>query len=157
MAFSINERCTGCTACARQCPVEAISGAPEVVHRIDPERCTDCGVCGMVCPEPFTVSDQFGLFVEHVPRSQRPRPVFDLETCNGCGSCVDICPFGSLSIDGPLYRGIARLSDPETCVACGYCEEICIKRAVWLETTETQSVTTTRPSSTPLDPREDER
>jgi ferredoxin len=133
MAYSIHDGCTGCTACARQCPVAAISGDPEQTHQIDAERCTDCGVCGLVCPEPFTVADGRGVFATHIPRSQRPRPVFDPETCNGCGSCVDICPFGSLSLDGPVFRGTAVLSAPESCVSCGYCEDICIKRAVWLE------------------------
>ena len=87
----------------------------------------------MVCPEPAVVTDAQGAFANHVPRSQRPRPAFDLETCNGCGSCVDVCPFGSLSLDGPVYRGVAFLSGPESCVSCGYCEDICIKRAVRLE------------------------
>lgn len=136
MAYTIHTSCTGCTACARQCPVAAISGEVDGLHHVDAERCTDCGVCGLVCPEPFTVSNAEGNFVAHVPRSQRPRPVIDAETCNGCGSCVDICPFGSLSIDGPLYRGLAILSRPDSCVSCGDCEDICIKRAVRLQSPE---------------------
>lgn len=133
MAFFIHEGCTGCTACARQCPAAAIEGEPDLRHRIDPDRCTNCGVCGLVCPEPSVVADAVGAFTNHVPRSLRPRPVVDVESCNGCGSCVDVCPFGSLSVDGPLYRGVAVLSGPESCVSCGYCEQICIKRAVRLE------------------------
>ncbi len=41
--------CVGCTACARVCPVDAISGSPQEVHEIDPEICTRCGSCLEVC------------------------------------------------------------------------------------------------------------
>ncbi|HPE67826.1 MAG TPA: NADH-quinone oxidoreductase subunit NuoF [Thermotogota bacterium] len=45
----IPENCVGCTACARVCPVNAISGAVKKVHEIDPEICTRCGSCISVC------------------------------------------------------------------------------------------------------------
>ena len=38
MAFKIDaDKCIGCTACARQCPVKAISGERQQTHVIDPE------------------------------------------------------------------------------------------------------------------------
>lgn len=43
------EKCTGCTICARKCPVQAISGERKQPHVIDPEICTKCGVCFEVC------------------------------------------------------------------------------------------------------------
>lgn len=43
------EKCTGCTACARQCPQEAISGEKKEVHAIDQELCVKCGVCMDTC------------------------------------------------------------------------------------------------------------
>lgn len=50
MEYIINaENCVGCTACARICPVNAISGQRKEAHHIDPAICIKCGSCMEKC------------------------------------------------------------------------------------------------------------
>ena len=50
ISYSIDKDvCVGCTACARQCPVGAISGAVKNPHEIDPALCIKCGNCKTAC------------------------------------------------------------------------------------------------------------
>jgi len=50
MTYSIvAEHCVGCTACARACPVGAITGERKQVHLINPAICIKCGACAEKC------------------------------------------------------------------------------------------------------------
>ncbi len=43
------EKCIGCGACKRKCPVEAIEGSPKQPHTINSEKCIKCGACVKTC------------------------------------------------------------------------------------------------------------
>ena len=45
----LSDKCVGCTACARICPVSCIEGELKKVHVIDQSRCIKCGACFNTC------------------------------------------------------------------------------------------------------------
>ncbi|HCX78537.1 MAG TPA: NADH-quinone oxidoreductase subunit F, partial [Firmicutes bacterium] len=45
----LEDKCKGCTACARVCPVQAISGEVKKPHKIDSSKCIRCGACMETC------------------------------------------------------------------------------------------------------------
>lgn len=47
--FILPDKCVGCTACAKVCPTNAISGEVRKTHIIDQEKCIKCGACMATC------------------------------------------------------------------------------------------------------------
>jgi electron transport complex protein RnfB len=50
VAFIDEARCIGCTRCLPPCPVDAIVGAPRLMHTVVAELCTGCELCLAPCP-----------------------------------------------------------------------------------------------------------
>ncbi len=48
--YTITDKCTGCTMCFQECPVNAIAFRPYEKHEIDLSVCTKCDNCRVVCP-----------------------------------------------------------------------------------------------------------
>ena len=49
LSYIITDKCKGCTACARKCPVSCISGNVKEKHVIDQSKCIKCGTCMATC------------------------------------------------------------------------------------------------------------
>jgi len=141
MAYNITDACSGCSACAKLCPVFAImgtndSGEKNTRYFINEKRCIDCGVCGKICQK-NAVTDSDGKICAPVKRSEWLKPVIKKEICSACSICVNDCTAGALRITLPQFRGdikvFAELEKPQKCTGCAICESHCPIGAVKME------------------------
>ena len=61
--------CIGCTKCIQSCPVDAIVGAPKLMHTVIGEGCTGCELCLPPCPV-----DCIAMIPLDAARPRLPRP-----------------------------------------------------------------------------------
>ena len=83
VAIIDEQYCIGCTLCIQACPVDAILGAPKVMHTVLPDLCTGCDLCVAPCPvdcitmetvsppRDWTVTDAQAARVRHEARQKR--------------------------------------------------------------------------------------
>lgn len=65
VARIIESECIGCAKCILACPVDAIAGAPKLMHTIITAECTGCELCIPPCPVDC---------IEMIPAPARPIP-----------------------------------------------------------------------------------
>jgi len=128
MAYTINDKCNGCDACVRICPVNAIAGEKKGMHVIDPELCIECGACGRVCPE-GAVEDSNGNTCVRIKRSEWEKPRINLLKCMSCEICIDACPVACLGMRESINQGNPHqypfLEKEKVCIGCGFCDLEC--------------------------------
>jgi electron transport complex protein RnfB len=76
LAWIDEDVCIGCTKCIQACPVDAIIGAPKLMHTVLVDECTGCELCIAPCPV-----DCIHLLPVHAGTTswRRPRPQVPLE------------------------------------------------------------------------------
>jgi len=81
----IAEKCTGCMICARECPVDAISGEKKQVHTLDQDKCVQCLICFEVCRFESIFAEVKGERLDLVGAKKKKD---DLVACSACGEPV---------------------------------------------------------------------
>lgn len=128
-------RCIGCFRCVEACPVDAIVGAPQLMHTVLEDRCTGCELCLSPCPvdcidlEPLTLAPA-PRPVRILSRPRNRAPDAPAQPCIRCGACDTVCPEALTPqelhwycADGAWQAAADRGLD--RCIECGLCNQVC--------------------------------
>lgn len=116
------DECIGCTLCIQACPVDAIVGAPQVMHTVVSKVCTGCDLCRPPCPV-----DCIDLVTTNSPKMDLAFPAFPTP-CINCGDCSDACPRDLQPqllhwFREDINRGKSLRLD--ACIECRRCDAVC--------------------------------
>lgn len=120
------EKCIGCEACVKACPVQAIKMVAGKAI-IDQEKCIECGICVngngddyLKCPVNAInekSDEELKSQAEAVTQTEVDSIYFvDKDGCIGCALCVSNCPTQAIE----MVRGKAVI-DQSKCIKCGIC------------------------------------
>ncbi len=71
VALIVEADCIGCTKCIQACPVDAIVGAPGLMHSVLADRCTGCELCLAPCPVDCIAMADAGRAAESAARRRQ--------------------------------------------------------------------------------------
>jgi formate hydrogenlyase subunit 6/NADH:ubiquinone oxidoreductase subunit I len=143
--FILEEKCVGCTLCAKECPMAIIEGETRQPFRIfAPDECINCSLCAWVCPAEAIVN-QYGVVVPKLNKNDRPIAWIDEVGCTGCEVCMECCPVDAISKVSAVSpedtspTQVCRV-DYDTCISCSLCAVMCPWETISMALTKGEAV-----------------
>jgi electron transport complex protein RnfB len=121
------DECIGCTLCIHACPVDAIIGAPQLMHSVLTDVCTGCDLCLPPCP--VDCIDMIEVATPNIETKVLRPLIQQQETeCIRCGDCEIACPKNLAPQNLFWQRQSMDAMDDlnlSACIECRLCDRVC--------------------------------